>query len=535
LDKKIISNRERHRLIRERRRETTEQLLEKVRESFFSVLPVTLIVLVLSIVLVPMDIGTIALFIVGALLLIVGMGFFQLGAEIAMTPTGEGLGTELSKTKKTIVIVVIGCVVGFLITIAEPDLQVLANQAPAIPGNVLIMTIALGVGLFLTFALIRVRLRIKLSTVLIVLYAILFGLTIFVPREFIPVAFDSGGVTTGPMTVPFIMAMGVGFVMLRGDKNASDDSFGLVAISSVGPILTVLLLGIFFNSTETSYSAVAIPDVKTTQDVARAFSSEFSVYAKEMLIALLPIVAVFIIFQIITRRFKHIQVIRTIIGFVYTFIGLVLFLVGVNVGFLPVGHSLGADIGVTPYRWILVPLGMLVGFFIVKAEPAVQVLNRQVEEVTQGAISSKLVGNSLSIGVAAAVGIAMLRILTGIPIMWILVPGYIIAIALTFFVPKLFVGIAFDSGGVASGPMTSTFLLPFAIGACEGIGGNIMTDAFGVVAMVAMTPLIAVQIMGLIYSIKSKQRKTTSEAAAVQVLEHLDDIIIEYEEVLRDE
>ena len=531
---KGISNKEKRHLIRKSRQNRNEQFRQKVREAFSSVLPVTLIVLALSVLLVPMDISTIALFFVGAVLLIVGMGFFQLGAEMAMTPTGEGLGTELSKTKKITAIVLISCIVGFLITIAEPDLQVLGSQAPAIPSGVLILTIALGVGVFLALALLRVRFRIKLSTILIVMYGLLFGLSIFVPGEFLPVAFDSGGVTTGPMTVPFIMAMGIGFVSLRGDKHASDDSFGLVAISSIGPILMVLLLGIFFNSTDSSYSAITIPDVTTTRDVVRAFTSELSGYAKEMLIALLPIIAVFLILQVTTRRFRFRQVAKAMVGFAYTYIGLVLFLVGVNVGFLPVGHSLGIDIGITPYRWILVPLGMLIGFFIVKAEPAVQVLNRQVEEVTQGAISSKLVGNSLSIGVAVAVGIAMFRILTGIPIMWILVPGYIIAIALTFFVPKLFVGIAFDSGGVASGPMTSTFLLPFAIGACEGVGGNVMTDAFGVVAMVAMTPLIAVQIMGLVYSIKSKQ-KQAPKSAGVNVVEHVDDIIIEYGEVLLSE
>ena len=528
---KVRKTNNKRQLIRERKQRLNDQLRKKVRESFSSVLPVTIIVLVLSVVLVPMEISTIALFLVGALLLIVGMGLFQLGAEMAMTPTGEGLGTELSKTKKAFVIVVIVFIVGFLITIAEPDLQVLANQAPAIPGNVLILTIAVGVGLFLTTALLRVLFKVSLSKVLIVLYGILFVLTFFVPGEFLPVAFDSGGVTTGPMTVPFIMAMGVGFASLRSDKNARDDSFGLVAISSIGPILTVLLLGIFYNPTGAGYSTVAIPDVSTTRDVVRAFTGELSVYAKEMLVALLPIIAVFLIFQIITRRFKHRQIIKVSIGFIYTFMGLVLFLVGVNVGFLPVGHLLGADIGATPYRWILLPLGMLIGFFIVKAEPAVQVLNHQVEEITQGAISSKMVGRSLSIGVALAVGIAMLRILTGIPVMWILVPGYIIAIALTFFVPKLFVGIAFDSGGVASGPMTTTFLLPFAIGACEGIGGNVMTDAFGVVAMVAMTPLIAVQIMGLVYTRKHQTAKLSLQESMPVSIED-DNTIIEYMEVL---
>lgn len=522
-----------HHLIRKHRRGLNDQLRKKVKESFSSVAPVTAIVLLISISLVPMHVGTIALFLVGALLLIIGMGFFQFGAEMAMMPIGEGLGTELSKTKKISIVVVIGVIVGFLITIAEPDLQVLAQQAPAIPNQVLILTIAVGVGLFLGTALVRIVFKIRLSTVLIVLYGILFALTPFVPSEFLPVAFDSGGVTTGPMTVPFIMALGAGFVSLRNDKHSSDDSFGLVAIASVGPILTVLLLGIFYHPSSTGYTAAAIPVIATTQDVVRAFVVEFSGYAKELLVALLPIAGMFLIFQIVTRRFRSRQIAKAVIGFIYTFIGLLLFLVGVNVGFLPVGHLIGNHIGADAYRWVLVPIGMLVGFFIVKAEPAVQVLNHQVEEITQGAISGKIVENSLSIGVAFAVGIAMVRILTGIPILWVLIPGYIAAIALTFFVPKIFVGIAFDSGGVASGPMTSTFLLPFAIGACEGIGGNVMTDAFGVVAMVAMTPLIAVQIMGLIYTMKRKPTPLNKSAIPSAYVGNEDEII-EYEEALTD-
>ena len=529
MGKKREEIKERHTKIKEHRRGMNEKLKDKIRESFASVLPVTVIVLVLSVILVPMDVSTIALFLVGALLLVVGMGFFQLGAEMSMTPTGEGLGTELSKSKRIIAIIVITFIVGFFITIAEPDLQVLAFQTPAIPSTVLILTIAIGIGFFLVVALLRVVFRIKLAKILIVLYVILFAMAIFAPPEFLPVAFDSGGVTTGPITVPFILAMGVGFVALRRDKDASDDSFGLVAIASVGPILMVLILGFFYDPTVTEYSSIVIPEVTTTQDVAHTFGHEFPEYTKEMVIALLPIVAFFVIFQLVTHRYTKRNVAKVLVGFFYTFIGLVLFLIGVNVGFLPVGNLLGNEIASDSIRWILVPFGMLIGFFIVKAEPAVQVLNHQVEEITQGAISKKLVENTLSIGVAVAVGISMLRILEGIPIMWILVPGYAIALALTFFVPKLFVGIAFDSGGVASGPMTSTFLLPFAIGACEGVGGNVMTDAFGVVAMVAMTPLIAVQIMGLIYSIQQKKiQKHHKENVQMPVTD--DNEIIEYEE-----
>ena len=520
---------ERRQTIKEHRLRLNEKLREKIRESFASVLPVTIIMLVFSIFVVPMEVSTIALFLVGALLLVIGMGFFQLGAEMAMIPTGEGLGAELSKTKSIILIVVITFVVGFFITIAEPDLQVLANQTPAIPGMVLILTIAVGVGLFLVAALLRSTFRIRLSTMLIVLYIALFVLAIFAPPEFLPIAFDAGGVTTGPMTVPFILAIGIGFASLRRDKHAADDSFGLVAIASVGPILTVLILGFFYNPTTANYNPIIVPEVSDTQEVAQAFTDELPLYMEEMFFALLPIVAFFIVFQLFTHRYTRKNIAKVIIGFGYTFLGLVLFLVGVNVGFLPVGHLLGNSIGSMPFNWILVPFGMLLGFFIVKAEPAVQVLTHEVEEVTHGAISKKLVGNSLSIGVAVAVGIAMLRILTGIPIMWILVPGYAIALGLTFFVPKLFIGIAFDSGGVASGPMTSTFLLPFAIGACEGVGGNVMTDAFGVVAMVAMTPLIAVQIMGLIYAIQQK-KALKAQIAEPQVGLPDDDEIIDYEE-----
>ena len=504
---------ERHHIIRKHRQRKNEMVKEKIIESFTSVLPVIIIVLILSVLLVPMEISTIALFVVGSFLLIAGMGFFQFGAEMAMTPTGEGVGTELFKIKNILLVVSIIFVVGFFITIAEPDLQVLANQTPGIPNYVLIFTIAIGIGLFLILALLRVRYNIKLSTILIVLYVIVFGLAFFVPEDFLAVAFDSGGVTTGPITVPFIMAMGVGFVSLRTEKNASEDSFGLVAIASVGPILTVLILGILYNPTNAEYNAADIPEVTTSQEVAHAFTSELSGYAMEMLKALLPIVAVFIVFQLVTHRYNHGNLIKVTVGYVYTFIGLVLFLVGVNVGFLPVGYLLGENLASSESQWILIPLGMLIGFFIVKAEPAVQILKHQVEDVTKGAITKNLVGNSLSIGVAVAVGISMLRILVGIPIMWILIPGYLIAIALTFFVPKIFVGIAFDSGGVASGPMTSTFLLPFAIGACEGVGGNIMTDAFGVVAMVAMTPLLTVQIMGLIYSKKHRKAQPIEKPA----------------------
>ena len=479
------------------------KLKEKTLESLAAVLPITGIMLFISIFLVPMELGTMVLFLAGAVLLIFGMGIFQLGAEMAMTPIGEGVGVQISKSKRLWAVLLIGFAMGVIITISEPDLQVLAEQVPSVPNEVLILTVAVGVGLFLALAIVRIKFAVDLSKLLIVLYVALIGISFLVPRDFLAVAFDSGGVTTGPMTVPFIMALGVGLASMRSDKNSASDSFGLVALSSVGPILAVLLLGCFYRPTEASYSLGEMATVVTTRDVVEVFGVQLPAYGAEVALSLLPIAAVFLLFQLCTRRYHRRQVRRIVVGVIYTYIGLVLFLCGVNVGFAPVGAFLGKELASLPYNWVLVPIGMLIGYYIVKAEPAIQVLNHQVEAVTEGAISVKAMNRSMSIGVAVSVGLAMLRVLAGIPIYWILIPGYLIALVLSLLVPKIFVGIAFDSGGVASGPMTSTFLLPLSIGACSAVGGDLMTDAFGVVALVALTPLIAIQIMGLVYKFKT--------------------------------
>ena len=482
------------------------KLKEKISESLAAVLPITGIVLMLSIFLIPMELGSVVMFLTGAFMLIIGMGFFQLGAEMAMTPIGEGVGVQISKMQKLLTVLLTGFLMGVIITVSEPDLQVLAGQVPSVPNAVLIFTVAIGVGLFLALAIVRIRYKISLSMLLIVCYLALILVSLFVPKEFLAVAFDSGGVTTGPMTVPFIMAMGVGLASVRSDKNAANDSFGLVALSSVGPILAVLILGCFFKPTEAAYNLTDVATVVTTQDVARVFAQGLPLYAKEVLLSLVPILWVFLIFQWFTKRYHGLQVKRIIVGFGYTYIGLVLFLCGANVGFAPVGAYLGRELAGVPFRWILVPIGALIGYYIVKAEPAIQVLNHQVEAVTNGAISVKMMNRCMQIGVAASVGLAMLRVLTGISIQWFVIPGYLIALVLSRFVPDIFIGIAFDSGGVASGPMTSTFLLPLSIGVCEALGGNLMTDAFGVVALVALTPLIAIQLMGLVYKLKTAGR-----------------------------
>ena len=500
-----------------------EKLREKVRESLSSVLPITIIVLLLSIVLIPMEVGAFTLFLAGALFLIFGMGFFLLGADISMTQLGQGIGGQLMK-KRNLLFIIGGCfLMGVLITISEPDLQVLANQVASIPNQVLVLTVAIGVGCFLVAAVLRILFKVSLSRLLTLMYVVLFLVALATPSEFLAVAFDSGGVTTGPMTVPFIMALGIGLSSSRSDKDSANDSFGLIALSSIGPILMVLLLGIFYHPTDAVYTSVTIPDVETTKDVLDQFIRAFPQYTKEVLISMLPILAVFMLFQIKTRKYHRRQLLRMCVGFLYTIAGLVLFLVGVNIGFAPVGNLLGEQMVSSSYQWLLIPVGLLIGYYIVKAEPAVQILNHQVEDITDGMVTKEQMNLCLSVGVAGAVGLAMFRVLTGIPIYWILIPGYLLALGMSYRVQPILVGIAFDSGGVASGPMTSTFLLPLTMGACTALGGNVVTDAFGVVALVALAPLIAIQIMGLVYEHKLKKSSGIPKPA-------LEDTIIELED-----
>ncbi len=481
------------------------QLMEKIKESLSSVLPITAIVLALSITIVPLTPGVLVLFLFGSFLLIVGVGMFTLGVDMSMTPMGSAIGVTMSRARRRILPLAAAFLLGMLITVAEPDLTVLAGQVPAIPNLVLILTVAAGVGLFLVVALLRVTLKVPLSYLLVSFYLGAFVLAIlFTPNDFIPVSFDSGGVTTGPITVPFIMALGVGLASVRNDKNATNDSFGLVALCSIGPILSVLILGICYAPDSASYTPPVLAEVATTRDAAREFAAAFPHYAGEVAGAILPICGVFLLFQLFTRRFKRTQLLRIASGLVYTYVGLVLFLTGVNVGFMGAGELIGATIASGDLPFLLIPVGMVMGYFIVAAEPAVHVLVRQVEEVSMGSISQSAMRQGMSIGVAISIGIAMLRVLTGISILWFLIPGYAVSLALTFFVPQLFTGVAFDAGGVASGPMTATFLLPFAMGACQAWGGNLMTDAFGLVALVAMTPLVAIQLLGLAGRVKKR-------------------------------
>ena len=437
-------------------------------------------------------------FTIGAVLLILGIGLFNLGADIAMTPMGTHVGSGLSQQRKLGLLLTVCFVLGMLITIAEPDLQVLATQVGAVMnGTVLIYAVGLGVGSFLVVAVLRIVFHRPLGNILTLFYMLLFAMSLLLVVQgngnLLPLAFDSGGVTTGPITVPFIMALGVGISSVLGDRKSQENSFGLVALCSIGPVLAVLVLGIFSRSN----LAYAVPDYQVDSDILGSFLTALGHTAKEVALALGLIVVFFLICQVAFLRLPKKRLLRIAIGVAFTYAGLVIFLTGVNVGFMPIGYKLGYELAKVNEVFLVI-LGLVMGVLVVLAEPAIHVLNGQVEDVTGGSITRKAMITGLCIGVGASIALSVIRIIFDFSLVYYVIPGYFISLGLSLFVPRVYTAIAFDSGGVASGPMTSGFILPFATGVCVAVQGEnaVLRDAFGVVALVAMTPLITIQLLG---------------------------------------
>ncbi|GKG93611.1 DUF1538 domain-containing protein [uncultured Desulfovibrio sp.] len=478
-------------------------LLEKIKESAISVIPVMLVVCLLHFTAAPLG-DALGEFLVGGVLLILGLSVFLLGADIGVLPVGQKAGSALTSRRNLPLLLGAGFVIGFFITVAEPDVHVLAQQVSAVdPGlsrPLLVLMIAVGVGLFVAIALGRIILQVSLRLLLLLFYLLLFGCAALTSSAFLGVAFDAGGATTGPMTVPFIMALGVGVAAVRGGRG-KDDSFGLIGLASIGPVLSVLILGMLHHGRTGDVPEAIEAQASTLLGHFLALVPEV---AGEVGMALGPLVGLFVIFRIFLLRLTRYQTIRMAVGLVYTFLGLVCFFVGVKGGFIPAGRELGGILAQHDFRYFLILAGVVLGALAVCAEPAVWVLNAQVEEVSGGHIKRTVMLVSLCIGVAAAVGMAMLRVVTGMSIWWFLIPGYVLALGLTLFCPRMFTAIAFDSGGVASGPMASTFILAFTLGASHSLGGNPITDAFGVIAMIAMTPLITIQVLGILVDRREK-------------------------------
>ena len=500
-------------------------LFSKIKESLISVLPVTLIVIILNFTpLINLSVKEIVTFSVSALFLILGIGFFTLGADVAMTPMGEHVGAGLTKSQNLKLLTLVCFALGVLITIAEPDLTVLANQ---VGSKLIVIFVGVGVGIFLVLSVLKIVFKRDLASLLIYFYMVLFALALLVLSvdaqnfQLIPLSFDSGGVTTGPITVPFIMALGVGIATTIGGRHASENSFGLVAMCSVGPILAVLCLSLIRGG---DVSAPSVNDYLIADNIGAYTLHTLLITAKDVTIALGLVVVFFFVINYIFLKLPKMKILQILVGTAFTYVGLIVFLTAVHVGFMPVGFKIGSELASSSEIAVVI-VAFVLGLVVVLAEPAVHVLNKQVEEITQGTVSKKAMMIALSIGVGASICLSVIRIIFKFSILYYLIPGYLISLGLSFFVPKIYTAIAFDSGGVASGPLTSTFILPFAIGVCVAFGGNILSDAFGIVAMVAMTPLITIQLLGF----TAIYRKRFSEKLAMKkILDEEDDQIIRF-------
>ncbi|SFQ45585.1 DUF1538 domain-containing protein [Caldicoprobacter faecalis] len=486
-------------------------ILDKLKEVLHTVLPITAIVLILHFTLTPLETHLILKFLVGTLLIIIGLSVFLLGVDVGITPIGTAIGSAIIKTNKILVVISVGFVLGFFISAAEPDLHILARQVDMVTsGQVskmgIVVAVSIGLGIMIALGFARIVYNVSLRTVFTVMYGIVFILALFSSPAFLAISFDACGAATGALAVPFILALAMGVSMPKKDSKASErDSFGLVCIAAIGAILGVLIMDIASNAGEITGALEA--NALASESIIDPFIEELPKVTRDVFLALLPILLTLFIFQIFSSGFSRRAFRKVLMGLLFAFVGLVLFMDGVNAGFMDVGSIVGYRVAMLDNKAYILIIGFILGFVTVLAEPAVHVLMHQIEDATSGYIKRSLVMVALSLGIGVAVALSVLRILVpGIQLWHYLLPSYIIAIALMYFVPELFIGIAFDSGSVASGPMTATFMLAFIQGAAEAVeGANVLVDGFGMIAMVASMPLIALQILGLVYKVKSRK------------------------------
>lgn len=476
-------------------------LLNKLKDSFFSVIPIAIFVVILCGTITPIGIWELIRFLFCVLLIMFGMALFSLGAEVAMIPIGQKMGATIAKSGKMWFLLLCAFILGAIITMAEPDLNVLAEQVSSVDKMFLIAVISVGVGLFLMLSILRNKFKISLALILSISYSIVLILAFIIPEHFVPLSFDSGSVTTGAMSVPFILAFGIGIASIKGSAKSEDESFGMIALSSVGPIIAVMLIGAFL--APNSVDKIVYDDVQvfSFQDIFINFLNTLPIYLKEVAVVLLPIVLIFLLFQIFKLKLDKKSLWNIFVGLFYAYFGICLFLTAVNFGFLPVGNALGSALANLDFNWIAIPIMFVLGYIIILAEPAVYVLTKQIAVATSGMIKGKNVKVAMCVGVAIALAIVTMRILLKINLLWFIVPIYILCIVLSFIVPPVFTGIAFDSGGVVTGAMASTFVLPLIIGFVVALNHSIMLEAFGTLALIASIPILILLLLGLFYKI----------------------------------
>lgn len=491
------------------------KIIENLVDSFKSVMPVAVIIVILSFMLnIPNDV--IYSFLISSVFLILGITFFTTGAVISIVEIGKSMGNFLVKKGKLLLTLVVTLIMGIVITMSEPDLMVLASELPSIPNKLMIALVSLGIGIFLMLAVFRIIKRKSYRKMIQISLVIIMFLLYFTNSDFVSISFDAAGVTTGPLTVPVIIAFGYGIAKMRSDKDSTSDIFGLGGLASFGPVIVLLILGLFYKTDRffdtSSFISNLSPMAKIISNVVAGL--------KEVIVSLIPIVLLFVISIIFGNKVGKEKIIKIILGLIMTVFGLTLFLTGVKSGFLEIGYLLGTIIMGSAYKDLLIPLGMVLGYIIITAEPAIKILTKEISDLTEGSISRNMINLCLSIGVSLAVGLSLSRIIFDIPMIYIIVPGYFIAAFLMIFTPKMFINIAYDSGGAACGALTTSFLLPLCIGVCTYLEKNVLSLAFGVGSLICLTPIIIIELLGIIYDYKLKaNRKYVS----------FDETIIDYE------
>ena len=474
--------------------------VKSLKETIYSVIPICFIVVIVSL-LFGINVSVIVSFIISSLFLIIGISLFTFGADTSMMLIGEKIGTKLIESRKISLILIITLIIGFIITLAEPDLKVFADQISSIPSTTLIIFVSIGVGIFLMIAAMKILFKFDLRAILLFFYTITFCLLLFVPSSFVPIAFDSSGVTTGPISVPFILALGVGLTSFRTDSNSKSDAFGLIALCSIGPKIAVLILGMLYTGSNSYDTSIYL----NSNPLIIQYVNELLKCLKEVFVSLCPIIGLFIIFKLVSKNsFTNKQIKKVILGLVSTFLGLVIFLTSVNVGFMKTGFLIGQSFASSNYFYYIFPVTMLIGFLIVFAEPAIKILTEQVEDITDGSVSQNIMKITIALGVSIAIFFSIYRLIKGDSIIPYLLFSYILAFILMIWSPKMFTSASFDAGGSVCGPLTATFILPLVIGVCDVTHGNIMSDAFGLIAFIAMSPFITIQLLGIIFRIKTR-------------------------------
>ena len=505
-----------------------------LKEVFLSSLPLAIIIIIVCVFIAPLNNPSDYIkLIVGYVSVVVGQAVFLIGLNISILPIGMLVGGSLIKLKKAAFIIFFGLVFGLLATVAEPALTVLARQTnmvmPIINETIFIWIMGMGIGVMVGFSLYRIMKDLNIKIVFAVLYILTFIVLIFVPNEFVALAFDGSGATTGDISVPFILALGMGISVTMSKHKSNDDSFGIIGLASIGPILALSIYAIILNI---NYKGVFPPEQLYAPGTEITIREILSGNFMGVALALLPIILIFLPFQFFLIKQPKKDFINILLGSIVVFIGLMIFLSGIDYGFAFAGKYIG-EAFMDPsrpewFKWLLLLIGYILGAAITLSEPAVTVLGEQLEEITNGHIKKLTIRMTLAIGIGFASLLAMVKILTEVNILWFLVPLYAIALIMMIFTPKLFVGLAFDSGGVSGGALTSAFLTPLTLGVAQAVaqrstsgGQSILVNGFGIIAFISVTPLIAVQFLGIVYDMALKKVDKLAKEAELNELEEL--------------